>query len=106
MAKNKARWFAISAGMIVVGVLLLVIPFGEVESTCAPANGVTSGYVDEDKGCPISVESFEAIREEMGRPKIERIAGLLLIVGGLGLGITTLVRGRSANRQSPASPIG
>lgn len=71
----------------------MLFPFNPVEAECAPPGTTqTSGFVDEEKGCPITIESYERVSDEASRFKIERVGGLALTVGGLGVGVVGAVR--------------
>ena len=57
-----------------------------------PNNQPSSGAIDEDSGCAISVESFDKITEYEAKPKPFRIAGLVLVLGGIVTGVVGLIR--------------
>lgn len=84
----------LSAALIVVGLFLMFFPFVTIEPECAEDELVTSGFVDEDQDCPISIESWEEIRAELERFKIERVGGLALVAGGLAAGGVGVVQSR------------
>lgn len=91
----KSKQLLIAAAVLVaVGVFLMVFPFNNAELECAADDQVTSGFFDDEKDCPISIESFEEVRAEESRFKIERVAGLGLIIVGVGLGGVGAMRGR------------
>ena len=93
---------AVAAALVVVGVLAFFLQPGAPDSECADDPNVTSGFVDEEKDCPISIESWEEISDYESSPKLFRIAGLLLIVAGVIVGIVALVvRPRRSNDGGP-----
>lgn len=80
---TKQRLLVLAALLIVLGVGLFVWEPAEPESECAKDTSRTSGFVDEEKGCPISIESYERIREAKSGPQWDNIGGLVLVVGGV-----------------------
>ncbi len=76
----------------------------EPEARCAPAGAAkTSGFVDEESGCAITIESWEEVSDWRSSPKWFRIMGLALVFFGLVGGIVGLIlflRGRTG----PAAP--
>lgn len=89
---TRSRLFALAALLVVIGVGLMVWEPEGPEAECAKDPGVTSGFVDEEKGCPISIESYNRIREAKSGPQWDNIGGLVLVVGGLTAGVVGLVR--------------
>jgi hypothetical protein len=87
---TRSRLFALAALLIVIGVGLMV-PEGP-ETECAKDASMTSGFVDEEKDCPISIESYNRIREAKTGPQWDNIGGLVLVVGGVAAGVVALVR--------------
>lgn len=79
----KSKNLIISIVLILTGIALMVIPFHKVATECAKDITRTSGFVDTEKNCPISIESYEKKQKEESRFKIERIVGLALVVGGV-----------------------
>ncbi|EST36186.1 hypothetical protein N566_16660 [Streptomycetaceae bacterium MP113-05] len=89
---TRSRLFALAALLIVLGVGLMVWEPVGPETECAKDSSVTSGFVDEEKDCPISIESYNRIREAETGPQWDNIGGLVLVVGGLTAGVVGLVR--------------
>lgn len=82
-----------AVGLIVAGLLFMfVVPTGEPELECAEDTTRTSGFVDDESGCPISIESYDEYQDWESSPKPTRIIGLVLVVAGLGAGITAAVK--------------
>lgn len=84
--QRRTYLFAIGGVLIVLGVLTMLLLNPSVpEGECAPAGATqTSGFVDEEKGCPLTIESYNRIREAETGPRWGNIAGAVLILGGLG----------------------
>ncbi|OEU91980.1 hypothetical protein DB35_06860 [Streptomyces abyssalis] len=82
---TKPKLFVLAALLIAIGVGLFVWEPEEPEAECAKDTGRTSGFVDEEKNCPISVESYERIREAASGPRWDNIGGLVLVLGGVGV---------------------
>lgn len=79
--KNKN--LIVSAIVVLIGIGLMVIPFHKVKVECAESSARTSGFVDTEKNCPISIESYSKKQKEDSRFKIERVVGLALVIGGV-----------------------
>jgi hypothetical protein len=88
----KLKLFVLAGLLIVLGVGLFVWEPPGPEAECAKDPAKTSGFVDEEKNCPISIESFERIRESKTGPQWDNIGGLVLVVGGVGVGIVGALR--------------
>jgi hypothetical protein len=88
---TKLKLFVLAAVLIVLGIGLFVWAPAEPETECAKGPE-TSGFVDEEKDCPISIESWEKIQEANSGPKWDNIGGLALVVGGLAVAIVALVK--------------
>ncbi len=99
---QKHKLLLVAGVMLLLGVILMVVPTpGEPALECVSGDGPTSGFTDESQGnCPVSIESFNAYSEWSSRPKWDNIAGLVLVLGGVGVGVTALVRGRRS-RTTP-----
>jgi hypothetical protein len=82
---NRRTWlFLVGAVVIVLGVLsMLFLNPQAPEAECAPPGTVTSGFVDEEKGCPITVESFQAIRSAETGLRWGNIFGVPLVLVGV-----------------------
>jgi hypothetical protein len=94
---SKTVLLAAAALAVVIGVGLWVWE-NTPEGVCAPDGASqTSGFVDDDKGCPLTIESYNEIRHSETGLQWDNIAGALLVLGGLGLGVAALVR----KRRSP-----
>ncbi|OEV04430.1 hypothetical protein K378_05828 [Streptomyces sp. Amel2xB2] len=89
---TKPKLFVLAAVLIVLGIGLFVWEPAGPEAECAKDTSRTSGFVDEEKNCPISIESYERIREAKSGPQWDNIGGLVLVVGGIGVAITAAVR--------------
>jgi hypothetical protein len=98
---NRRTWlFLVGAVVIVLGVLSMLFLNPQVpEAECAPPGAATSGFVDEEKGCPITVESFEAIRSAETGLRWGNIIGVPLIL----VGIVVASFGFSRRRVPPPS---
>lgn len=94
---------AIAAGLIALGVVAFVLQPGPPDPVCVEQGTPSSGFEDSESGCPISMESFEEISDYNSAPKPFRIAGLLLVVVGLAVGVVGLVKGRRGSGD-PAPP--
>jgi hypothetical protein len=81
---KKAQLLVLGALLIVLGVGLFIWEPPGPEAECAKDPSRTSGFMDEEKKCPISIESFNKIREAKSGPQWDNIGGLVLVVGGLG----------------------
>jgi hypothetical protein len=88
----KLKLFVLAALLIVLGVGLFVWEPAGPEAECAKDTSKTSGFVDEEKNCPISIESWNRIRESKTGPQWDNIGGLVLIVAGVGTAIVAAVK--------------
>ena len=88
----RQRLFIIAGVLIVIGIALMVWEPEGPEAECAKDAGRTSGFVDKEKNCPISIESYERIREAKSGPRWDNIGGLVLAVGGVGTAIVGAVK--------------
>jgi hypothetical protein len=107
MTSITARTLLLAAvALIVVGVLAFVLQPGEPDSVCAPDGAPTSGFVDTEKDCGITQESFNEIADYRSSPKPFRIAGLVLVLAGVGTGVASLVVARKDRKadDTPADP--
>ncbi len=84
----------LAAALVVLGVVSILLQPGPPDSECVPEGQPSSGFVDEEKDCNISIESWEEIADHNSSPKPFRIVGLLLIVIGVGTGIASIFIGR------------
>ncbi len=100
---TRSKKLVIAAVLVVVGVILLLLPTpGEPELECTSADGPTSGFTDEDQGgCPVSIESYDEYSEWSSSPRWDNIAGLVLVVLGLGYGGVALLRKPRTSRDTP-----
>jgi len=89
---SRTTAFVAAAVLVVLGIIAFPLQnVGEPKAECAAAGAPSSGFVDDDSGCPITIESYNEIREFESGPKLWRIAGIVLIVSGLavaGYGLT------------------
>ena len=99
MNKSKVL-LAAAAVMLVLGVVLMVMPTpGEPDMTCAPEGTPPSGVIDRSQGdCMVTPESANEYSDWASGPRWDNIAGLVLVVAGLGTGVTALVKAR---RRTP-----
>ena len=88
----KQKLFVLAALLIVLGVGLFVWEPAGPEAECAKDPSRTSGFVDEEKDCPISIESYEKIREAETGPQWDNIGGLVLVVAGVATAVVAAVR--------------
>jgi hypothetical protein len=93
--------FAVAAALIVIGVVLMAVPTpGEPKLQCVSQSAPSSGFTDADQDdCPVSVESYEEYAEWSSGPRWDNVAGLVLVVAGLG---TAVVAGVKARRRPTA----
>lgn len=90
----------VAGGLVILGVVSILLQPGPPDSECVPDGQPSSGWIDEEKDCNISIESYEAIADHNSSPKPWRIAGLLLIIAGVATGLVALVKGRKATGES------
>ncbi|MGH8791526.1 MAG: hypothetical protein ACRDXX_02640 [Stackebrandtia sp.] len=83
---TKLKLFALAAVLIAAGIVLAVWEPGP-ETECAEDPNVTSGFYDEEKDCPVSIESWERVAEAESGPQWDNIGALAAIVGGVGVAI-------------------
>jgi hypothetical protein len=88
----KLKLFVLAALLIVLGIGLFVWEPAEPEAECAKDTTKTSGFVDKEKNCPISIESWNRIRESKTGPQWDNIGGLVLFVAGVGTAIVAAVK--------------
>jgi hypothetical protein len=106
---SRTTALIVAAVMIVLGLVAFPLQnLGKPEVKCAAEGAPSSGFVDDDSGCPITIESYNEIREFDSGPKWFRIGGIVLIVGGLGVGAYGLTRKRqrpdeAATPDAPAA---
>ncbi len=100
---NRRVLLPVAGLLVAVGLLLIFFPFNQVDVVCAQPGEVSSGFVDDDQGCPISTESYQAIADEEARFKVERVAGLGVVVAGLAVGGVALAR--KGDRARPPAPV-
>jgi hypothetical protein len=97
--QRRTHLLLIGAVAIVVGVLSMLFLNPSVpEGECAPEGATqTSGFVDTEKGCRLTIESYNAIREAESGPRWGNIVGVVLILGGVGTGAFGLRRKPAAS---------
>lgn len=100
MKKSKVL-FAVAAVLVVLGVVLMVMPTpGEPDLVCAPEGAPSSGFADGDQDdCPVTIESMNEYNDWASGPRWDNIAGLVLVVAGLGTAGVAVVKAR----RRPAS---
>lgn len=95
---GRRNFLVLAAILIVLGIIsfaLSPVLNGQPASVCAEPGAPSSGFVDSDKpDCNITDASYEKIADWESSPKPFRIAGLVLIVAGIVVGATGLVRFR------------
>lgn len=110
MKSTKVVLLGVAAALILFGVLSIVLQPGPPDPECAPPGAPSSGFVDEDNpDCAITMESFEEIREYETSPKPFRIAGAVMVLGGLVVGLVGLVGlllGRGGRESTPPAVDG
>jgi hypothetical protein len=88
--------FALAAALIVIGVVLMVMPTpGEPKLECVSQSAPSSGFTDADQdNCPVSIESYNKYADWSSGPRWDNIAGLVLVVAGLGTAGVATVKAR------------
>lgn len=104
-------------GLFVLGMVMFAIPTGTSapEPVCAEPGTVSSGFVDEESGCPLTVESSEAILDYESDGLLQRapiravgllLAGLTALLTPVALLVAFVVgRSRSKKGQPAAAPM-
>lgn len=96
--------------LILLGVLAFILQPGPPDPVCAEAGTPSSGFVaEDDPNCAITIESYNEIRDYESSPKLFRIAGLFLVLGGVVasvVGLILLLVGRSKGQVMPPNPGG
>lgn len=78
--------------LILLGVFTFILQPGPPDPVCAEAGAPSSGFVaEDDPNCAITMESYSEIRDYETSPKLFRIAGLLLVLGGIVVGVIGLI---------------
>lgn len=84
----------LAGALLLLGVLSFMLQPGPPDPECAAPGAPSSGFVDDDDpNCAITIESYEKISDYNSSPKPLRIAGVVLVLGGLVVGGIGLVRG-------------
>ena len=109
--KSKVMLPALGVALILLGVLAFILQPGPPDPACAEPGAPTSGFVaEDDPNCALTIESFNELRDYETSPKLFRIVGLVLVLGGVVVGVVGLVLllvGRSkGNRAIPSPPGG
>lgn len=88
--------FVLAAALIVLGIALIALPSpGEPSLQCVSESAPSSGFTDADQdNCPVSIESMNKYSDWSSGPRWDNIAGLVLIVAGLGTGGAAVIRAR------------
>ena len=95
---SRTAALIVAAVLVVLGLAAFPLQnLGEPEAVCAKQGAPTSGFVDQDKNCGITIDSYNEIREFESGPKLFRIGGIVLILAGLGVAGYALTR----NKQRP-----
>ena len=99
---TKSNLFVLAALLFVIGVGVVVWEPAGPEVECAKDPLTTSGFFDAEKNCPVSIESYERIREWETRLRWDNIVGAVLVVGGIGAAIVgALKKSRTAISHPP-----
>ncbi len=111
------RTLFVCAGLFVVGILLFVLPppIGGAgpDPVCAEPGAVSSGFADEDSGCPLTIESAEEILDYESNGLLAnhpvRAVGLLgaiamVLVTTIALLVTFLIGRSRASKSQPQQP--
>lgn len=105
MKSTKLVLLSVAGGLLLLGVLSFVLQPGPPTPECAPAGAPSSGFVDEDDPtCAITIESYQEIRDYETSPKLFRIAGAGLLVGGVVVGVVGLVKRSGSRQAAPPQP--
>lgn len=91
---NRTKLLLVAAVLIVAGVMLFALKPSGPEAVCVSDNTPSSGFIDEEKDCPISIESYNEIREFKSGPQWFNIGGLVFVLAGVGVGVYALVKSR------------
>ncbi|OZM74706.1 hypothetical protein CFN78_00185 [Amycolatopsis antarctica] len=99
MPTHKKLYFAALA-LVVLGVVSILLQPSGPDTECAPPGGPTSGYFDQEKGCAVTMESMDEVGDYYSSPKLFRIAGVFLVVVGIGTGIGGVVAMGKSRRKN------
>jgi hypothetical protein len=108
--KSKIVLPVLGVALVLLGVLAFILQPGPPDPVCAEPGAPTSGFTAEgNPDCAITIESYNEIRDYETSPKPFRIAGLLLVLGGVGVGVVGLILllvRRSKGKEATNSPPG
>lgn len=108
--KSKIVLPVLGVALILLGVLAFILQPAPPDPVCAEAGAPTSGFVaEDDPNCAITIESYSEIQDYQTSPKLFRIAGLILVLGGVVVsvaGLILLLVGRSKEKETAPSPPG
>jgi len=94
------KLFIAAAALVVLGIVSILLQPSGPDTECATPGGPTSGFVDQEKGCAVTIESMAEVSDYSSDPKLFRIAGLFLILVGVGSGIGGVVAMGKSRRKS------
>ena len=93
---GKNKLVIAGAALILLWLVVFMLQPGPADGECVPAGAPYSGFVDEEAGCGLSDESYAKSVDYESSPKPFRIAGILMVVTGIGAsGVARFRRERS-----------
>jgi len=95
--KPPRTWILIAVSLLTLGIFSFVLQpvvNPKPDPVCVADNKPSSGFVDSDKKCNISIASWNKIADWESSPKPFRIVGSVLILAGIAIGIGAGVRSR------------
>lgn len=103
---SRTTALAVAAVLVVLGIAAFPLQnLGRPDSVCAKEGAPTSGFIDDEKECGITQESFQKIADYDSKPQVWRIAGIVLIVAGVGMAVYGVTRKRRTPPSSPEAPV-
>ncbi|GAA2075732.1 hypothetical protein GCM10009821_13620 [Aeromicrobium halocynthiae] len=104
MSVMTKRPLAVAGALVAVGIVVVLLQPGPPEAECVPEGTPSSGFVDSDRDCPISQESWAEISEWRSLPKPFRILGALLVLAGVVMAGVAVVVGRRRGDAEASGP--